>query len=349
MISTESLLLNDAPEIQIFRREQGLSSKSQLQLLRNRLGIASKAWQYRFGHCSDRGVVVCRPRGGLNDTLNQLAKTFIYAYRHQRRFVIDTSRSGLLDDWGRYFELANPCWPIVLNGRHWQPDSGATIEPAALQVCGLDYVPIVDAHYRIRDRDSGQEISFDLNHSHKADVLVHEQYGGGLQGWIALQLFRFTALTRQQVLEAIGRLPSVYTAIHVRHSDVKSNYRQLFVNLRKHLKGKNVLVCTDSAEVQQFAFEALDQAKVVALHPIPQTNGAPLHGNPDVASRGMNVATFADLVALAQADELILSSAIPCQLIWPGRQGSYASGFGSLAADLFSRRYLVRQLLTASK
>jgi hypothetical protein len=275
-----------------------------------------------------------------------LAKTFIYAYRHRRRLVIDTSRSGLLDHWDSYFELADPCWPIVLHGHRWQPEAGARFHPVSLQQYGLTYEAVVGADYRIRDGASGEEVTFNLDQPHNADVLVHEQYGGGFQGWIALELFRFTEMTRQQILEEISRLPFAYTAIHVRHSDVKSNYREILKYLQPLLRNENVVLCTDSADVQIAAYEELAASNVVILYQIPQTHGVPLHGNTEIASRQLNIATFVDLITMAKADQLILTSATPCQVIWPGRQGGYLSGFGALAADLFDRQHLLKQLMS---
>ncbi len=39
--------------------------------------------------------LVCRPRGGFNDTLTQIEKTRRYAIEYGRTLVLDTTRSGL--------------------------------------------------------------------------------------------------------------------------------------------------------------------------------------------------------------------------------------------------------------
>ncbi len=110
---------------------------------------------------------------------------------------------------------------------------------------------------------------------------------------------------------------------------------------------KDVVLWTDSADVQTATAEKLSGINLLRLQQLPQTNGKPIHGNTDVTSRALNIDTFVDLISLARADELILTLASPCQRIWPGRQGRYVTGFGTLAADLFERHDLLNQLLNS--
>jgi hypothetical protein len=41
-------------------------------------------------------ILLCRPQGGLNDTLCQIHRCIIYAFVHHRKLIIDTTRAGFL-------------------------------------------------------------------------------------------------------------------------------------------------------------------------------------------------------------------------------------------------------------
>jgi hypothetical protein len=48
--------------------------------------------------------LLCRPHGGLNDTLCQIEKCWKYALKSDRVLIIDTRNSGLHADFSEYFE-----------------------------------------------------------------------------------------------------------------------------------------------------------------------------------------------------------------------------------------------------
>ncbi|MDR2033333.1 MAG: hypothetical protein LBP89_01695 [Helicobacteraceae bacterium] len=73
-------------------------------------------YQYIFATFSARQAsakepkkyIFCRPRGGLNDILCQIAICIFYAINYRRVLYIDGTRSGFLDDLGRYFVCRAP-------------------------------------------------------------------------------------------------------------------------------------------------------------------------------------------------------------------------------------------------
>ena len=48
--------------------------------------------------------LLCRPRGGFNDTLSQIFLCMQYAKKTNRKLIIDTTRSGLHDNFSSYFK-----------------------------------------------------------------------------------------------------------------------------------------------------------------------------------------------------------------------------------------------------
>ena len=57
---------------------------------------------------SSSKYLLCRPRGGLNDTLTQISLCLDYAFKFKRHLIIDTMRSGILDRFDNYFEPVIP-------------------------------------------------------------------------------------------------------------------------------------------------------------------------------------------------------------------------------------------------
>ena len=81
--------------------------------------------------------LLCRPRGGLNDTLCMIEMCWRYAEKFDRQLIIDTKNSALFEDFDKYFRFIDktvavtgsisdallqhlntlPCNPKALEGR----------------------------------------------------------------------------------------------------------------------------------------------------------------------------------------------------------------------------------------
>ena len=283
--------------------------------------------------------LLCRPRGGLNDTLCQIAKCIRYATKHQRHLVIDTERSGLRDRLTEYFCLAHPCSSIVLQLDRLMRQSLSTIEgiyPPYLEQFNLDYeaTPVPSKNYRLKGTDL--PITFDFTSGYNSPLLIHEQSGGGRASLRALSYVRLNPRIARAIQARISSLPDSYVAVHVRHTDIRVDFRDLFTAMREMVSGKSLLLCTDSLEVREEAERRFSNTRMFSFSSLPQGNQR-LHDRPGFTSREVNIDALTDLLALASADILIT-----CR----DRRKRHYSGFSYLASALHRRPLLLRALLS---
>lgn len=254
-------------------------------------------------------IVLCRPHGGLNDTLCQIQHCFAYCRKFNRRLILDTSRSGLHDNFLRYFEFTDSSVRVD----DWQAfkaesdTSSATVLPnispdlldtyeVELGECGVYF-----------DIDTMTPLSFDRAKDHPQDILIHEACGGGINSYWLLKYLTPTDFLISELRNRLSHLPSPYIGIHIRNTDLETDHIKLLNDLDYAISGQGVLFCTDSGKLQA-DLKAGDghtaSAHFVAeLDPI---SSDPLHGV-ESTNTDSNLAMFADLVALSQSRKLFFS------------------------------------------
>jgi hypothetical protein len=281
--------------------------------------------------------VVCRPQGGLNDMLVQIANCFHYSYKYKRCLVIDTRKSGFLDDFNNYFQ------PLILfkNLLLSEPESlkhnskFMSCLPKSLFGRGLDYESKFNPETNYVDVDTGERLMFSFDQDHQEDLLVYEQCGGGDNSIFAFHFLRFNEKVKKEINRRLSILPSLYIAIHIRNTDVKTDFVELFKAVKKYVDKENLLICTDSMEVLLYAKSYLRDTRIFSLANLPDSKGKSLHHNPEITDWNINVGALTDLIAMSLSQKLIL----------PTKHIGYPSGFANLGRLLFERQYLVKQLL----
>jgi hypothetical protein len=298
-------------------------------------------WLLFFLSGSSSKYLLCRPRGGLSDTLCQIHCCIEYAARFKRHLIIDTTKSGILDHFDNYFE------PVVL----FQSLSLSITSDFDLKSKRSSCVPAslfnremsseVEWDQNIKnfvDSLSKERLTFSFDSDYKEDLLIHEQCGGwhgNLPTLPALKYFRFKSPVREKIKNKLSGLPKKYLAVHVRHSDVLSDYKSFFNSIEGIVKGKSLLVCTDSFEVLTYARDFFKNTNIISVSDIPDTDGLPLHENALVTSWDTTVGALTDLVALAMASKIIL----------PTEQLGYPSGFARLGSAMMQDWFIIHQLM----
>jgi len=279
---------------------------------------------------ADVRFLLCRPRGGLNDTLNQIEACWAYAERHGRRLYVDTLRSGLHAPFSDYFRPRDAAADVVL---HPAPEDEAAFERLATEPPG-----IAGRIASYTTRADSFPVTFDRERDHAAPLLVHEQFGGGTASLDALRRLRFTPPVAGIIRARIAPLGTGYVGVHLRHTDLQLGDAGFLGTLRESLAGRRVLVCSDDARLLEEAPRILAGSTVLAASAIMDTGGLPQHhaaSFPETASRRRaNLDALVDLVALGAAEEVLL----PCP---SGR----ISGFGRLAKLLSEHREVLAGLL----
>ena len=278
-----------------------------------------------------RKLVLCRPRGGFNDVLCQIDRCRLYAIRNHRKLWVDTNRSGFHDCLSNYFE---PSKGFHFGSPLPQIRDDASCFPTFLAHRLDSYESVYDPSLdNWADKETGEPLTFDFSSRYDETILLHEQCGGGDKSIMALALLRLKKDVRRkvrQVVESLGK----YDAIHVRNTDLTTDYVTWFQRLHDEIDGK-VVVCTDDSRCLQYARELWGQS-LVEVHDVPDVSGAPLHSARSEDQRTLNVNVLIDLFVLASAERFHSTTT---------DQGK-TSGFAELAESLRSNPRILKKSLS---
>ena len=301
-----------------------------------------------LGEDNESRWIVCRPRGGINDTLCQIEKCWQFAKRTGRTLIIDSEASGLLlhfddifefryeDSRVRYQSLAQtvvdvinllPAWPLDTEGRV------------------TTYESIKDEADEFFTLPSYSPLKYDLSRDHQAPVLVYEAMGGGIASFCFLSRVILRDGFRHEIKNVLTSLPEKYASIHVRQSDLSTDYESLFFSVKKKTGNLPVFVASDNSAVIDCAREIFGKNRIISLPPQQARDGKPLHSPTKILTReqreSLTAETLTELFALAGASDFFYGDVT-------NRVG--VSGFSRLAGFLTenpeTRRHLLGDNLT---
>ncbi len=268
----------------------------------------------------------------------------IYAKAHNRRLWINAKSAGQLQRLTDYFLVhASSSKTISLTESLNQSllnESYSSIFPLA-ELRDLDslfpvYDQVLNKHI---DPHSKLVTTFDFNIDYPHDILLHEQCGSG-PSWNVFERLVLTSKARISISERLRELPPRYNAVHIRNTDLKTNYKEqlksISAKLYKH--GLPVLICTDNYHTLQACKSLLVGIDVLSIYKFPnnskQAMPSSLHYNLNNAGWDGDIGLLSDLMALALSENLFI-----LQL----ENGSF-SGFSTLAQDLHSRPWILERL-----
>jgi hypothetical protein len=169
--------------------------------------------------------LLCRPRGGFNDTLNQIEWCFRYAERFNRTLIIDTEylvATGIGVNFSKMFRLTRPNTQIFLEltAKLTQHLNTLSTYPHACFGRLDSYQTRLNEQCKFIDITSGVALTFNFNKDYSEDVLLHDQLGGGQLGIDCLRRLRLTDSFRQDVLPLLQPLlGKTHLGIHIRNTD----------------------------------------------------------------------------------------------------------------------------------
>lgn len=257
-----------------------------------------------------RRFLFCRPRGAFNDVCNQLERSLRYAIRYDRVLVVDALRSGMGHQLDELFDIGSIADVELVIGTPEviaQLDQINDIRPScargALNTYRLEWDESCKAYCFA---ESGQPSMFDFGADHPETLLLYEQAGGGFNAVHFLNRVRLNKDAAEEVAKRLALLPDDYYSVHVRHTDYVSNYEPMLARYRPVYRGKNLLICTDSYEVQQRAPSLLHKStKVFFTTQVPDNADTPLFEVDYKPRRDMSVDVLCDIIALAQSWSLV--------------------------------------------
>lgn len=280
----------------------------------------------------------CVPRGGLNDMLCQIQLCIDYAARFGAIVVVNGTRSGFRDQFSRYFSTLLPDPFLILSDDYLSRRMLGNSDCIPAEVRGRAYS--YDPHYthdsNFCDSLSGVRLTFDRQRRYSAKLLIHEQCGGGANGYRVLERLKFTSSIRKEVLRRLQQLPTRYACIHIRHSDVSTDYMSLIDLIAADLAGETVVVCTDSNDALAYARSRMVHSEIINLAQLPKdASGMSLHDRPGFTSMATNIDLLVDLMAIALARKFYVADP-PL---------GYPSGFSILGRCLMERPQIICNLL----
>lgn len=172
------------------------------------------------------------------------------------------------------------------------------------------------------------------------EVVIHHRSGGGQASFHALGLLTLTEPVRSAVRQALSTCGDDYDAIHIRNTDIRTDYRTFLALAASRLSGRRVLVCSDDLAVIRAAKEILDASQVFTVTTTEDAGGQPLHklgvSRDGEERRRLNINMLVDLLCLASSRELLITDSQPqcCN-----------SGFSGLAKLLHEHPALINQLV----
>lgn len=292
---------------------------------------------------SSARYLLCRPMGGLNDMLCQIARCLVYCRRTGRYLYVDGSRSGFLDDLSKYFEFSEDVsGQLSLSDEECTMLNSLQVAPASFSSRLATYQTQfgrLDAKLATRsfsanrvDAETGIVPTFDFDRDYDEAVLLHESGGGGLRSLGAVRKLRLQEPIARAVQAALAALGGRYHSIHIRSGDaqVECDYVEFFEGLSLGSTVKSIHLACDQRQVQDHARMVLSSYKVFTFDDLPRTGGRRLHENPHIPRWETNLHCIVDLVLLAGADNIVLAPSLV-------RGKKFSSGFSRLAGKLHRR------------
>ena len=295
-------------------------------------------------------VLLCRPHGGLNDTLATIEQCWSYAERTNRQLIIDTSRSSFCANFGKYFRSRFEDHQTLFEL------SDVVIEQLNTKSCSLqeiegrigEYATRIQLHetishleWRLPVEDvSSKSLGIFFDAEYFVDLVVHESFRTGGQ---ASSLLRRLVFQRNICDEISTRLIELrkhkYLGVHIRNSDLQSDYQEFFIRMKENFDNQIVLVCSDDFQVIEYAKHHLDKSVVLTASEIPDLGGQPYQTpfvDGEETREKLSLDALVDLVALGESQKLFSALIV--------NREDVHSGFSQLAAELCADKSISREL-----
>lgn len=286
--------------------------------------------------------LLCRPQGGLNDILCQIERCCRYAEQSGRAVIVETdlARSRYFrESFSRHFQSTQPRLHLDAAGFRSSFDSW-DVFPAALAGRVNGYSTARDWQRRLDlDEQSRAPLTFDFTRPYPHKLLVHHQSGGGRLSLFALLRMQVTGQIVAELGERLRAIGGPYAAVHVRHSDLRSDYAGLLEKLRSR-RAARLFLATDNAAVLDEFRSGLGEATVFSFSSLPGERGQALHrmvGSAPEQSRRNREAVL-DLLTLAFSAQLHLVPVVDYA-------ASKYSGYSMLASQLWHSKVVLKYLL----
>jgi hypothetical protein len=288
---------------------------------------------------SNKKFLYCLPWAGFNDTLCQIERAWRYADEYKRVLIVDTNYSSLDRQLAHYFcTRRNEKVLLEPTDNMLNYINTLTCFPPCLTSC-VNKKGVFASGKRIIDPDTKVALSFDFTDNYFEDVLVHQDFGGGALGIYCLSRLKLQKWLSEKILDTLSPLGDDYYAIHIRNTDLKTNYLPFFKKIFPEVAGKKLAICSDDFTCRETAKIFFNQSDVVTITQLPNTHGKPLHKK-KISHYDRDVAMLTDLFCLACAKKLFIAK--------PVNASDGISGFSLLAYMLHKNKTIRAGLFSST-
>jgi hypothetical protein len=294
-----------------------------------------------------RNILLVRPRAGLNDVINQVLRSAEWAERLERLLIVDAAWAAFGDNLGHYFRVRDTPSALRLT---FDPAevAGMSVSPAFLNgdvMAAYKDIPVSFGGLpRARvmiDARTGTILSSRMVPDVRAQVIVDHPIGGGDRGIELLRRLVLQPELQHHVLQRLRAMPEPYVAIHIRHTDMRTDMSDAVRRISAIHRSTPLFVASDNADVFDELRATFPRRNIIG-NTLRNGNGRPLHMRTSALDpRARNTHAIGDLLLLALGRELL----VPEQSIHGAR---VSSGFSRLAQALHREPETVLQLLGAS-
>jgi hypothetical protein len=287
--------------------------------------------------------LLCRPFGGLNDTLEQINKCLKYAISHKRTLFIDTKGSGLMGEFSSFFEF-NKKFDICIETSVDSDKYSALNKMGSIPLVMSGHVDgqlnYSHSNNNWVDKINGDLVTFDFENEHNNELLIHAQCGGGYYAHSELLChLKITNNIINKIIEVKRNLPADYIAIHIRNTDYQTDYKKFFAELKEKVKGKNIFISSDDSEVIDFGIIYFEESNVHSLNKSISLIGKPLHSRWSYRTDEERLLathdSIRDLILLASGTEFYFTQTIT----------GAVSGYSKMVQYLNNNKTLINSLM----
>lgn len=252
--------------------------------------------------------VLCRPIGGLNDMLNQIEKCCQYGDKYNRIVLVQTCEKfhpHFGNPFSRYF-ISLQKELVFIDKINSEIMDGLSVLPTCLSGQIGTYKSLWIKDLGIVEEHSGEKITFDFNKDHDEDILVHHQAGGGKRATFALSRMRLHDSIVDGLFEKLSLIGSPYPAVHVRHTDILSDYSKVMDEIAGQSYGK-LFLATDNRKIVREFREVFKETVIFNFSDLPEQEGKPVHLQNKLTPserHSVNQQAITDLLLLAFSSNL---------------------------------------------
>lgn len=268
---------------------------------------------------------------------NQIWGCYRYALKFDRTLLIDTASATFTDDFFSYFAPHTPfIQPFsVIRDQidslrvhpHYPAGHGSNYKIIYIHA-GTGFVQKIDSA-----KNPDGIAGLDFSQPYDEDVIVHQAFGGGPHAADAFRLFTPSQALINEFKRRRKLLPDRYCALHIRNTDLHSNYMSFVQNQLADLAGFPAVFLTsdNQATIREIQQEFSPPLRFHSFSTHISNDGAPIHSGRQSGHQEINFDAISDLLLLAASARIF--SPITTN-------GWGLSGFTRLAQSLQNEHFL---------